>query len=60
MTSRLRNILRKNPSVFLGSKVGEDRQEFFDGVYKVLSAIRVTSGEKAELASYQLREVSQV
>ena len=60
MTSRLRDFVRMNPHVFLGSKVGEDPQEFLDGVYKVLSVMRVTSREKAELASYQLREVSQV
>ena len=29
-----------------------DPQEFLDGVYNVLSAIGVTSREKAELASY--------
>ena len=37
-----------------------DPQEFLDGVYNVLSAIGVTSREKAELASYQLRHVAQV
>ena len=38
----------------------QDPQEFLDDVYKVLSAMGVTSREKAESASYQLREVSQV
>ncbi|TMX02941.1 hypothetical protein EJD97_019202 [Solanum chilense] len=60
MTSRYREFVRMNPPIFLGSKVGEDPQFFFDGVYKVLSAIGVTSREKAELASYQLRDVAQV
>ena len=60
MTSRLRDFVRMNPPIFLGSKVGEDSQEFLDGVYKVLSAIGVTSREEAGLASYQLREVYQV
>ena len=43
MTSRLRDFVRMNPPIFLGSKVGEDPQEFLDGVYKVLSAMDVTS-----------------
>ena len=59
-TSRLRDFVRMNPPIFLGSKVGKDPQEFLDCVYKVLSAMRVTSREKADLASYQLREIGQV
>ena len=47
-----------NPIILL-SKVNEDPQKFLDAVYKVFSAMRVTSREKVELASYQLREVSQ-
>ena len=43
--------MRINPSIFLGPMVGEDPQEFLDGVYKVLSAIRVTSREEEELDS---------
>ena len=39
MTSRLGDFVRMNPPIFLGSKVGEDPQEFLDGVYKVLSAM---------------------
>ena len=60
MTSRLRDFVRMNPLIFLGFKVGEDPQEFLDGVYKVLSAMGVTSREKVELASYKLRDVSQI
>ena len=40
--------------------MGEDLQESLDGVYKVLSSMGVTSREKAELASYQLKNVAQV
>ena len=47
-----------NPPISLGSKVGEDPQEFLDGVYKVLSAMGVTPRDKVELASYQLREAN--
>ena len=60
MTSRLRYFMRMNPPIFLGSKVNEYPQEFLDGVYKVLGAMGVTSSEKSELASYQLRDVSQI
>ena len=52
MTSRLRDFLRMDPPIILGSKMVEDPQEFLDGVYKVLSAMGVTSKEKAELDSY--------
>ena len=60
MTSRLRDFMRMSPPIFLGSKVGEDPQEFLDGVYKLLSALGVTSSEKMKLDLYQLREVAQV
>ena len=40
--------------------MGENPQDFFDGVYKVLSAMGVKSREKAELVSYRLRDVSQI
>ena len=36
------------------------KSEFLDEVYKFLSAMGVTSREKPELASYQLRNVSQI
>ena len=60
MTSRLRDFVRMNPPIFLGSKVGDGPLDFLGRVYKGLSATGVTSREKAELALYQLREVSQV
>ena len=43
MTSRLRDFVRMNSPIILGSKVNEDPQEFLDGVYKILSAMGVTS-----------------
>ena len=46
--------MRINPSVFHGSKVDEDPQEFIDEVYKILSIMGVGPNEKAELAAYQL------
>ena len=58
-TSRLRDFVRMNPPKFLCSKVRDNPQDFLDGVYKVLSTMRVTSIDKAELAMHQLREVTQ-
>ena len=52
MTFRLRDFMRMNPPIFIGSKVGEDPQIFLDGEYKVLSSMEVTSREKVELDSH--------
>ena len=60
MTSRLRDFVGMNPPIYLGSKVGEDPQEFIDEVYKIVHAMGVTSREKAKFASYQLQDVAQV
>ncbi|TMW83530.1 hypothetical protein EJD97_001447 [Solanum chilense] len=60
MISRLRDLVRMNTPIYLGSKVGEDPQEFLHGMYKVLSSMEVSSREKVELASYHLRDVSQI
>ncbi|WMV13521.1 hypothetical protein MTR67_006906 [Solanum verrucosum] len=60
VASILRDFVRMNPPIFLGSRKGEDTQEFWDGVYKIVGAMGVTSREKAELASYKLKEVAQV
>ena len=46
MTSRLRDFVRMNPPIFLGSKVGEDPQEFLHEVYKIVHAMGVNSIEK--------------
>ena len=43
---------------FLGSKVRDDPQEFFDEVYKIVNYMGVTSTEKVELAAYQLKYVA--
>ena len=60
MTYRLRDFVRMNPPIFLGPKLNEDPQEFLNGVYKALSDMGVISREKTELASYQMRDVSQI
>ncbi|XP_069147061.1 uncharacterized protein [Solanum lycopersicum] len=49
-----------NPPTFHGTKVDEDPQGFIDEVFKVVYVMGVTPREKAELAAYQLKDVSQV
>ncbi|XP_049368009.1 uncharacterized protein LOC125832866 [Solanum verrucosum] len=56
VASRFRDFVRMNPPNFLGSRVEEDPQEFLDEIYKIVDAMGVSSREKAELASYQLKE----
>ncbi|WMV08943.1 hypothetical protein MTR67_002328 [Solanum verrucosum] len=58
--SRDRDFARMSLSEFHGPKVGENPQEFVEEIYKILDNMRVTSVEKAELAAYQLKIVSQV
>ncbi|XP_049364272.1 uncharacterized protein LOC125829037 [Solanum verrucosum] len=58
--SRLRDFVRMNPPIFLGSRIAEDPQGFLDEIYKIVNAMGVSSREKAELASYQLKEVAQI
>ncbi|WMV50091.1 hypothetical protein MTR67_043476 [Solanum verrucosum] len=60
VASRLRDFTRINPPTFFGSKVYEDPQNFIYEVFKILDAMGVTPREKAELASYQLKDVAQV
>ena len=45
--------------MFFGSKLNEDPQDFLDEIYKILYVMGVSSIEKDELASYQLKDVSQ-
>ncbi|WMV37907.1 hypothetical protein MTR67_031292 [Solanum verrucosum] len=58
-TSRVKDLNRIISLEFHGSKVEEDPQEFIDEVYKVLMIMGVIEVEKAELAAYQLNDVSQ-
>ena len=48
-----------NTQIFIGSKISEDPHEFMDEVPKVLVAMGAIDTYKAELASYQLKDVSQ-
>ena len=49
----------ESPTSF-GSKVEKDLQGFIDELFKVLDAIGVPFQEKAELPSWQLKDVAQV
>ena len=48
-----------NPQIYTGAKTSEDPQEFIDKVHKILVFMRATEIEKAELTSYQLKDVAQ-
>ncbi|XP_049397305.1 uncharacterized protein LOC125861453 [Solanum stenotomum] len=60
VASRLRDFTRMNHCTFLGSKVDEDPQNFIEEVFKIVDAMGVTPMKKAELISYQLKDVAQV
>ena len=57
--SRLRDFMRMNPHMFYGSKVNEDPQYFIEKVYNIIYVMGLTLNEKSELASYQLKDVTQ-
>ena len=59
MASRLRDFNRMNPPTFYGFKVDEDPQKFIDEVSKILLAMGLSTSEKVELSTYQLKEVAQ-
>lgn len=60
MAARVQDFVRMNRPKFLGSQVGEDPQNFIDEVKKIIGVMQVTSNDKAELASYQLKEVAPI
>ena len=60
MSSRLRDFVRLNPPIIIGSMVNENPLQFVDGVYKIFSAMVVTSRDKAEFASLKFRDLSQI
>ena len=52
MTSSLRDIMRINPLIFFGSKVGEDLEASFDEMYNIVHAMGQTSRDKEDKATY--------
>ena len=57
--TRVKEFLRMNPPEFYGSKVSENSNRFIDEMYKKVAIMGVSSIEKGELASYQLKDFSQ-
>ena len=52
----MKDFMKMNPPIFTGSKTSKDPQKFVDEVHEILVTIDT---EKAELASYQLKDVTQ-
>ena len=46
IASSLRHFVRMNPPIFLGSRVGEDPEEFLDGMHKIVSVMGEFSRKK--------------
>lgn len=53
---RVRYFSRTNPPKLYSSNMDEDAQEFMNEIYKVISIIGVSSKEKVELETYQLKK----
>ena len=60
IASWIRDSTRINPPTFYGSKVEDDPQRFINKVLKVVNPMRVSSQQKEELSTYQLKYVDQV
>ncbi|XP_069144095.1 uncharacterized protein [Solanum lycopersicum] len=60
MADKLQDFSRMNPPIFTRDKTLEDPQNFIDEVHKILVAMGDTDIEKAELASYQLKDVAKI
>ena len=58
MASLLRDLTSMNLPTLYGSKVKVDTQEFIDEFYKILYVMGLTTSEKAELSTYQLKDVA--
>ena len=59
MAPRLRDFIRMNAPTFYGSKVEEEPQEFIHMVYKILFSMGLSTSEKVDLSTYQLKDVAQ-
>ena len=59
MASRLKDFTRMNPPTFYGSNVEEDTHYLIEVTYKILYAMGLTTSEKVDLATYQLKYVAQ-
>ena len=59
MADTLRDFTKINSPILTRSKTSEDPQEFVEEVHKILVVMGDTDTEKEELASYQLKDVTQ-
>ena len=59
MADRMQDFTGMNPPILTGTKTSENPHEFVDEVNNILVAMGGTNTEKAELASYQLKDVAQ-
>ena len=59
MADRLKDFTRMSSPIFTGPKTSEDPQYFVDDVHKIFVAMGATDTKKAELSSYQLKDVAQ-
>ena len=57
--SRLRDFTKKNPPTFYVSNIEEDPLEFLNEFYKILYVMGLTTSEKVELVTYQLKDMAQ-
>ncbi|KAG5632196.1 hypothetical protein H5410_003913 [Solanum commersonii] len=58
-TSRIRELLRMNPSSFTSSSVIEDPKNFVEELQKVFE-VHVADVERVELTAYQLKSVARI
>ena len=58
--SRIRDFMRMNSPTIHGTKVDEYPQGLIDEVFNVVDVMGVKPREKAELSTYQLKDVAQV
>ena len=59
MASCLRDFTGMNPSIFYGFKFEEDLHEFIHEICKILYDMGFSTSEKAEIATYQLKDAAQ-
>ncbi|XP_049360051.1 uncharacterized protein LOC125824752 [Solanum verrucosum] len=60
VATRVRDFVRMNSPKFLGSKVGEDPQNFIDEAKMIFEVIQMIGTESVELAFYQLKNVAHI
>ena len=59
MASLLRDFTRMNPPTTMGQKLRKTPKRSLMKTYNILYAMRLTTSEKIELATYQLKDVAQ-